>query len=108
MFQNSTWFWSLAFGLYLKNEQFHAHSQKYLNTKKRVREPVSIINTTGTAIDNNVILNYKNGESRSFLILVDNLNNELTYYSNENTTIAYKINKENTEKILELLNKNKL
>ena len=33
MFQNSTWLWSLAFGLCLKNEQFHVYFQKYLNTK---------------------------------------------------------------------------
>lgn len=79
---------------------------KYVNKRKRINEPISIVNTTGQAIDNNIILYYKNGKSNSFLMLMDNIQTELTCYADDNTTIAYKISKENTEKILELLKKN--
>lgn len=65
---------------------------KYLNTKERRAGLISIGNTTGESIDNNVILYYKNGKSSSFLMGIDYVHTELTCYPDESTIIDYKIN----------------
>lgn len=90
----------------LTNKKDIKEFMKYVNTKKRIKEPIFIVNTTGEAIDNNVIVYYKNGKSSSFLMGMDYVHTELHVSSDGNSMVGYKINKENTEKILELLNKN--
>lgn len=79
---------------------------KYIDAKKMINEPISILSPDGNIIDNNVILHYSDGGSESFFITLDNINSELTYLSNVNSATGYKIDKKNTDKILELLIKN--
>lgn len=79
---------------------------KYINTKKIIKDPVFIDSTVGGGIDNNVIIDYKNGTSSSFFIGMNYVNAELTCHYDENTMIGYIINKENTKKILKLLKEN--
>lgn len=79
---------------------------KYVNSKKKIEGPVSIINTNGEPIDNNVIVYYDNGKSSSFLMSMDYVHTELLVNSDEYAITGYKIDKVNTEKIIELLKKN--
>lgn len=79
---------------------------KCINTKKRIKGTVSLVNTSGENINNNVIIYYKNGKSTSFLMLMDYIHNELICYPDEMAIVSYEINKKNTKEILELLNRN--
>jgi uncharacterized protein YxeA len=78
-----------------------------MNSKKRVKEPVFIFNTSGKKIPNDVKITYKNGKTKTFLMTMDYPDNELFYSSDASSVTAYKISPANTKKIIDLLNKNK-
>lgn len=78
-----------------------------INSKKRVKGPVFIANTSGKRIPNDVKITYKNSKTKTFLMAMDYPDNELFYSSDASSVTAYKISPANTKKIIDLLNKNK-
>ena len=76
---------------------------KSLDSKSKLKEPMSLIIKDNREIPNNVKIYYKNGNSISFLMLMDDINNNITCMSESSSTIGYKIDSENTEKIIDLL-----
>lgn len=79
---------------------------KHVNNKNIIGNPVSILPIDTGVIDDNVVLHYKNGTTNSFFITIDIINAELSYLPHSDSSKSYKINKNSTEKILEILNRN--